>query len=437
MELTQRDKDAHATPYQPLPGATHKSMSCWSCSMIFLLIFSICSFILFLVFLALYVSSTNHHAPPQAFPFKTVLDYFSPDFTTCDAKFTQLCKQRNGTDLSYFFHPLRGPKDERLRAAVCLIGSPDAPNVFYVQSGTHGIEGYLGSAVQLGLLDRPELMPLEPNTSALLVHLYQPWGTAWGTKENEGNVDQLKNDEALYTWPPVWNNTLFEAWNDAVNIPSLGTEQGRQAALQRVGAFMQRHGPAAIEHALVLGQATRPKSLTYTGQAATWSKGVLDTIMRRYLARARRVYIVSLHTAVGPYGGSWPMYQTEPGQPAHEELLRWIPGIHPFMLPLPGPGWEFVRRMHPGLEVIPMVIEAGTYPQDLQMGLVFAVDQYCRHYAKSLDTPLCKQIKAKYTEFFYPQAAEWRQWAFGNVTHTLGQGLCGFQQYCRSRDASV
>jgi len=58
-------------------------------------------------------------------------------------------------------------------------------------SGTHGIEGFAGSACQAGILHAGIELP--PDTGLLLVHAINPYGFAWGRRVNEDNVDLNRN----------------------------------------------------------------------------------------------------------------------------------------------------------------------------------------------------------------------------------------------------
>ena len=50
-----------------------------------------------------------------------------------------------GARLSEILHPLRGPGGEALACDVARFGAEDADAVLWVNSATHGVEGYCGS----------------------------------------------------------------------------------------------------------------------------------------------------------------------------------------------------------------------------------------------------------------------------------------------------
>jgi hypothetical protein len=84
-------------------------------------------------------------------------------------------------------HPRLGPDGETLAVDVASVGSPDARNVLVMVAGVHGVEGYFGSGVMIGLLSTARSVPHD--VRAVLVHGANPWGWAHGRRFTEENVD--------------------------------------------------------------------------------------------------------------------------------------------------------------------------------------------------------------------------------------------------------
>jgi hypothetical protein len=98
-----------------------------------------------------------------------------------------------GATIETFPHPLRGLHDEDLAVDVAEIAG--GPDVVIVVSGTHGVEGYAGSALQrhhLTLLaDDP--LPASGRPTLVFVHALNPYGFSWVRRVNEDNVDLNRN----------------------------------------------------------------------------------------------------------------------------------------------------------------------------------------------------------------------------------------------------
>ena len=66
-------------------------------------------------------------------------------------------------------HPLAGREGEELAIDVTVVGPTDSEAALVIVSGTHGVEGYTGSALQTHWLnDHVDLRP--QNVSVVLVH---------------------------------------------------------------------------------------------------------------------------------------------------------------------------------------------------------------------------------------------------------------------------
>ena len=88
------------------------------------------------------------------------LEAFSDSYADARRKFIEAAR-RAGAKLASYQHPSeRGPGGEALYLDVSVLGPGDAKRVFVAGSGTHGIEGYSGSAVQRAWLrGRPRRPP--------------------------------------------------------------------------------------------------------------------------------------------------------------------------------------------------------------------------------------------------------------------------------------
>src|SRR5262249_8117591 len=118
------------------------------------------------------------------------LDLFSTDYATCRAKFRAALNSAGGAHLAAHENPKRGPAGERVWTEIARIGPADAKKLLILVSGTHGVEGYPGSACHTGWLAAGHFArQAGPDTAVLFVHAINPFGFAWGRRTNEDNVD--------------------------------------------------------------------------------------------------------------------------------------------------------------------------------------------------------------------------------------------------------
>ena len=83
-------------------------------------------------------------------------------------------------------HPRRGLDGEQLAVDVAEVGPADADTVIVVVSGTHGVEGYLGSALQRHHLG--QLAGHDTSPAFVFVHALNPYGFSWVRRVNEADT---------------------------------------------------------------------------------------------------------------------------------------------------------------------------------------------------------------------------------------------------------
>ena len=98
---------------------------------------------------------------------------------------------------------MHGPRGETLSTDVATVGPTDAQKRLVLVSGTHGVEGFYGSDSQIALLDNLRDHALPEDTCVVLVHLVNPWGTAWLRRVNEDNADVNRNYIDFTQEPPA------------------------------------------------------------------------------------------------------------------------------------------------------------------------------------------------------------------------------------------
>ncbi len=317
--------------------------------------------------------------------------------------------RRAGASLTAFAHPRTGPNGEALRTEVALIGAAGAGKLLILISGTHGVEGAFGSAVQTAWLERQAPLVLPSDTAVLAIHLINPWGTAWGRRVNEDNVDLNRNFIDWTGAPP--DNPDYGQFHDALNSAQAG------AAL---GAAIGKSGEGRVRSIVEAGQYTHPDGLFYGGSAPVWSNVTLNAILTRFGAQAREVVVFDMHTGAGPYG--FPALLSVASQ-AHAGLEWGRSVFGPAMVPvMTGAGSrtatgiaatatgyvsDAVRRAMPQARVLPLVIECGTLDWSATMDAMVADNLL--HLTGDLTSPPALDSKARLLRAFIPEDLDWQQ----------------------------
>ena len=129
----------------------------------------------------------------MAFRTADILDCFSTAYETARQAFVSTA-QSHGARVSSHLNPVgEGASGELLYMDIAELGDARGESSLIISSGTHGIEGYAGSALQIGLL-RDGLTEILPHgTVCYLVHAVNPFGFSYKRRVNEDNVDLNRN----------------------------------------------------------------------------------------------------------------------------------------------------------------------------------------------------------------------------------------------------
>ena len=290
---------------------------------------------------------------------RSFLDDFSADFASARRKFREACA--GAARLDAFPHPGKGPDGEELATDVAYFGRADAPYLVVSVSGTHGVEGWAGSACQIGWIRAG--MALPDDVAMLHIHAINPWGMAWDRRQQEDNVD-LNRHYVDFANPPA--NPDYAELYEHVMCPE-DDAIGRSAADAALAAYREKHGRLTAGMTLQGGQYSFPDAPSYGGAAPVWSRKTIDEIFARYCGKAKRIAVIDIHTGYGPYGYGIPLWHMPGGPQLDKANILFGPTIE---APLAGDRAheEFIQHGHfygycesqlPHADVIAMCLEFG------------------------------------------------------------------------------
>nr|CAJ2477889.1 unnamed protein product [Leishmania braziliensis] len=174
-------------------------------------------------------------------------------------------------------------------------------------SGTHGVEGYTGSAIQVKLLQAWNKTSLS-GPSVLFVHAVNPHGMAHFRRFNEENVDLNRNYLSTEEWAAVKtrvaNATGYEDFR-TLFVPSAPPRFiDRYVFLYTAAKTLMRHRFIKVKRAFVTGQYHDPVGINYGGEKEQKSISVLRKVLKKHAAAtgATEAIYIDVHTGLGPTG---------------------------------------------------------------------------------------------------------------------------------------
>lgn len=319
--------------------------------------------------------------------------------------------------LTHYPHPLKGPFGEALGTDVAVLGNPDAKRVLVALSGTHGVEGFYGSQCQTQWLKALAKRPLPDDVAVVMIHLINPWGTAWMRRVNEDNIDLNRNH--LDFNAPLPDNRAYASLHDIYAFTELrGPQRKRADAL--LAAQLREHGWPAVMSIVEGGQHSHPDGLFYGGRAPSWSNLTLHRIIEAHLAQADVAMCFDLHTGAGEYGHPMLLTVTQAVYPALAQAQAlygpWLYAIQTgaqatsetgIAATATGYTSQALLDALPQTRLMPFVIECGTYP-----GAVVHEhlrDDHWLHLHGDPGSEEGRAIKLNLLEQFYPADPDWQE----------------------------
>jgi len=351
---------------------------------------------------------------------------FSDSYAEARRKFVEAAR-RAGAKLASYQHPTeRGPGGEALYLDVSVLGPGDAGRVFVVGSGTHGIEGYSGSAAQRAWLrGRPRL---PKDTAVVFFHAQNPWGFAHKTRTTEENVDLNRN--FIDFSRPLPANPGYLELHPLIAIPRWD-EASVAGIFAGLDAFRERVGEKSFSDAFNGGQYSHADGVFYGGARPQWANGAFRSAVETHLGRARKVAYVDLHTGIGPWCEHIYLCFHPEGSPARERARVWwgeravnLQGVtHKKLATYNGTIIDAFAEMLPETDVTSIVVEFGTFPRrDMQRA---SLAQRWMRFEGPRDPVLAAKVRREYEAAFYPAAPEWRKAVLEQSRDFIDRGVTG------------
>lgn len=364
-------------------------------------------------------------------------NYYAADYATARETFLPAAADAGADILSFCNDRCTGPGGEGLYTDVAWIGPRNPGAVLMLVSGTHGIEGFCGSACQVGFLRESLRGQVLPTTAFLLVHALNPYGFAHERRVNEDNVD-LNRNFVDHANPP--HNPAYDELHDAL-VPSswLSAERAEaDALLARIGAA---RGLRYLQEAVTRGQYRHPDGLFYGGTEPVWSHRLLRSIVREYLPGCPRVAYIDLHTGLGARGHGEPIFRGGWDNGAVDRARNWYgPALtlsedgSSSSTPIIGNTASLVgRELSPDTEFTAITLEFGTIPGHRVLDALRA-DNWLRLRAgdwqrvsahAEYSPELAEEIRHKMREAFSPSDCAWRGATLARAEEVFRQAIAG------------
>jgi hypothetical protein len=356
-------------------------------------------------------------------------DFFAADYHDARARFLAACRDA-GARVESHRCPAPGPDGQALHCDVAWLGPTGADRVLVTISATHGVEGFCGSGVQCGWLERGLADELPPGLGLLQIHGINPYGFAWLRRVNEDNVDLNRNflDHAK----PYPANPGYLALREAI-CPREWNDRVAAETLKVLDAYAEEHGSRAFQVAHSGGQYGDPQGIFFGGNRPVWSNQLLRRILAQHLARASHVAVIDYHTGLGPRGHGERICPHAPHSPALTRARAWYQDD--VTCPAQGDSVSSEIHGHNGIgmaEALPeaaltvVALEFGTIPSP-QVRLALRADNWL-HVHGDPGSAQGQAIKRQIRDAFYGDDEAWKQAVWDRAVETQRLAITGLAE---------
>jgi hypothetical protein len=299
------------------------------------------------------------------------------------------------------------------------------------RSGCHGIEGHVGSAVQIALLSDADWRASahEAGIAVLYLHALNPHGFAWGRRTTQENVDLNRNFHDFSQ--PLPGNTAYDEMAGLLVPHRWPPSEVVEAAL---GQLLARQGWAAMQQAISCGQHEHPEGLFYGGRNPTWSQVTLRQVLREHGRQCAQLGWIDVHSGLGPCGVGERIFEGRWGDEA-EGLRRarawWgeqVTSIDDGQSVSSAVTGQMLRSLYaecPQAECTGITLEFGTV---LLMQVITALraEQWLENHPET-PASVAGAIRQQFRAAFYPDSEAWKQQVLAQALEAARQAVTGLR----------
>jgi len=355
------------------------------------------------------------------------IDSFSASFSEARSKFLEASEAAGARLFSYGRNDLAGKEGEYLACDVAVLGNDDASSAALVVAGTHGSEGYCGSAILHRWLGNRSRSGTPAGIKVVLVHAINPWAFSHKTRTTENNVDLNRNfhlaDGRFGRVNPSYDR-LAPFYHG-----SAGSASEHLDAYSAYRGYLDKNG-WHIENEMWEGQGNWPDGICYTGTKPEWSNVTFRRIVNDHLASVSQIGFIDWHTMIGQYGEFVSIIFDDPGSEEFNAAIGWWQLSHggegAFRIGA-APKYQgllcrSIRQELPSPKIAGAVIEFGT------------ADEYTAFRADRLDRwlrfegrndPDHDRMRADYLNVCCPNDIAWRRFVLAKGPDLIDQMVSG------------
>jgi len=349
------------------------------------------------------------------------LKYYSNSYDSARIKFLKKSKdlQKKYPASKIFQINVPSKVDNNLFVDVLYLPSlKEKDKLLILSSGVHGIEGHVGSAIQLMFIDKFVCDSLLNKTGVLFIHSINPYGYKYNRRFSENNVDLNRNSSTIDTLYNIVNDG-YPKVNDfinpkkKVNTRSLGNLFFTPKAIIKI----LKASMPVLRQAILQGQYQFPDGLYYGGNNLEPQTVSLQPIISSICEPYKTIFEIDLHTGYGERG-KLHFFPNPVDSITKEQIETIFEGEHidwgdsDGFYTVTGDFVGFIGQINEEKTYIPMTFEYGTLNTQKTSGSlksihIMILENQGNHFGYKKERDRIK-VENDILEMFFPSSNNWK-----------------------------
>ncbi len=370
------------------------------------------------------------------------LEYFQESYDDCRKNFLDDAKQveqiYKGVQIAAL--EIESVATQDLTIDYCYIPAQKSfKRLLILTSAVHGVEGYVGSAIQQMFLKELVQKNNLDDLGVLLIHGVNPYGFKLKRRFTENNVDLNRNSSV--------EKSLFSSVNQGYSDLNHFLNQKKKINLTSFDNFffqlnaivkIIKHSMGTLRQAVLQGQYEYEKGIYFGGNALEPSIKAVTPLIQKTARQYEMVFNIDLHTGYGTNGIPHLFPNPQKDENKKEKIenifagnnIDWGDGDDFYTIT--GDFATYVGAIIPEKYYLTMTFEFGTLDTQTTMGSIKALHNviienqgFQYGYMSEKDE---KGVKSRYLESYYPTSQAWRSKAIEDSRRLLLQAVKKYQE---------
>lgn len=370
------------------------------------------------------------------------LNYFQGSYNDCRKGFLtkalEIKRLYNYVNISNI--KIESKIDHDLTIDYCYIpAQKTSKRLFILTSAVHGVEGYVGSAVQQMFLNELIKEINLDNLGLLVIHGINPYGFKYKRRVTENNIDLNRNcstDGTLYesvnSGYPDMNSMLNP--NKKVDLKSAENIFFKLKAIYKI----IRYSMPKLRQAILQGQYNYKNGVYFGGKEIEPSIKAITPIIKSIAQNYDLVFNIDLHTGYGKRGVLHLFPNPLEDKMKKAKIENIFSGNHidwggeDYFYTVTGDFCTYIGQIIPGKYYLTMAFEFGTLDSQVTNGAIKSIHNVILEnqgihfgYKSEVDE---KNVKNRFLEGYYPSSQSWRSKVITDAKKTLLQAVKNYQE---------